>query len=182
MSTIGERIKFVRKEEGLTQKDFSSHLLISQSYLSGLEKGNENPSEKLIKLISLEFGIEYNWLTTGEGKMYSDIFEYNYEDSAEISNKALLQIMEIINHKSNTIYWHTSTILMSFSKIMKYYVERSDVSVDAFELFGNFIISFEQLTKQILAVGNQNIKIENYVQQCESDLKLAIEYLKNIKI
>lgn len=182
MNTIGERIKFVRKEEGLTQKDFSAHLLISQSYLSGLEKGNENPSEKLIKLISLEFGIEYNWLTTGEGQMYSDIFEYNYEDSAEISNKALLEIMELINHKSNTIYWYTSNILMSFSKIMRYYVDRSDISVDPFEHFGNFLIGFEQLAKQMLAIGSHNVDIESYVQQCKSDLELAIASLNDIKI
>ena len=51
MNNISDRIRVLRKSEHLTQKEFAKRLLISQSYLSGLENGNEIPTNKLLKLI-----------------------------------------------------------------------------------------------------------------------------------
>ena len=75
MHEIGNRIRLLRKAENLTQKDFSKRLLISQSYLSGLENGNEVPTSKLLKLICLEFGVNESWLVNNSGEMYDEVYE-----------------------------------------------------------------------------------------------------------
>ena len=41
-------------------------MLVSSSYISKVEAGKEIPSDIFLKLISLEFGISYDWLKTGD--------------------------------------------------------------------------------------------------------------------
>jgi len=50
---IGQSIKYFRKEiSQKTQKDFCKTMGISQTYLSQVEAGKKNPSDKLIKRIA----------------------------------------------------------------------------------------------------------------------------------
>lgn len=69
--TINERIKFLRKEKGLTQKTLASALGITQSGVSFLEQEGSSVSDQTIKLICTVFGVREEWLRTGEGEMYS---------------------------------------------------------------------------------------------------------------
>jgi len=69
---IGDRIKYLQKERHLTQTEFAEEVGIDQSYLSALEKSKRIPSEQLILGICRAFGVSYDWLTTGEGEMYSN--------------------------------------------------------------------------------------------------------------
>jgi len=118
MNTIGSRIKHLRSLEKLTQKDFSRRLLVSQSYLSGLENNNEFPTNKLIKLICLEFGINENWLTDNIGEIYDDVYENDRSASSEISNSALLNILMLLSTKSNVEYGMYAHSLSCFSGIL----------------------------------------------------------------
>lgn len=69
--TINERIKFLRKEKGLTQKTLASTLGITQSGVSFLEQEGSSVSDQTIKLICTVFGVREEWLRTGEGEMYN---------------------------------------------------------------------------------------------------------------
>ena len=69
--TINERIKFLRKEKGLTQKALASTLGITQSGVSFLEQEGSSVSDQTIKLICTVFGVREEWLRTGEGEMYN---------------------------------------------------------------------------------------------------------------
>lgn len=69
--TINERIKFLRKEKGLTQKTLASTLGITQSGVSFLEQEGSSVSDQTIKLICTVFGVREEWLRIGEGEMYS---------------------------------------------------------------------------------------------------------------
>jgi transcriptional regulator with XRE-family HTH domain len=73
MKEIGNRIKLIRAETGLKQGEFAKKLEISQGLLSGIEGGNELLSDRVKKIICFEFGIDENWLLTGEGKMIRPI-------------------------------------------------------------------------------------------------------------
>lgn len=64
-STIGKRIRTIRKKYGLSQKDFARPLVISYGHISNIEKDKDFPSKSLIKLISLEYEIEETWITNG---------------------------------------------------------------------------------------------------------------------
>ncbi|QHC13915.1 helix-turn-helix domain-containing protein [Bacillus velezensis] len=52
---IGDIIKQIRKEENLTQKEFSYKLGVSDSYISKIEKNKAYPSLKFLKNISDKF-------------------------------------------------------------------------------------------------------------------------------
>lgn len=73
--SVGDRIKKVRSETGLTQQVFSDQIGINRSSLSLIEKGVNNPSERTIKLICSEFRVNYDWLVNGLGDMYSNVGE-----------------------------------------------------------------------------------------------------------
>ena len=65
MANIGTRIRSVRIGAGQTQEEFSKNLRISQSHLSGIEKGHCKPSSAVILLISILFDVNEDWLING---------------------------------------------------------------------------------------------------------------------
>lgn len=70
MDNCNERIKLIRKELGLSQKDFGERINISRGHIAGFETGKSNITERTIRDICREFNINEQWLSTGEGEMY----------------------------------------------------------------------------------------------------------------
>lgn len=68
--SIGDRIKKLRKEKGLTMLEFGKSLGMSKSSISGIEAGKNGPSEQTVRLICSVYSVEYFWLKTGDGNMY----------------------------------------------------------------------------------------------------------------
>ncbi|MBN1349763.1 helix-turn-helix domain-containing protein [candidate division KSB1 bacterium] len=67
---IGERLRQIRKEKGLTQRDTGEMLGINFQHVSKYERAEFIPTfENLIKLIDL-FSLNINWLLTGNGPAY----------------------------------------------------------------------------------------------------------------
>jgi transcriptional regulator with XRE-family HTH domain len=65
------RIKQIREELGVSQREFAKRVFISQTLLGDIELGNRNINERTIQLISTEFNINKDWLLTGKGDMFS---------------------------------------------------------------------------------------------------------------
>ena len=65
MINIGSKIKQVRKERKLTQREFSKAICISQPHLSKIEHNEENPSKAVVKLICILFDVSENWIING---------------------------------------------------------------------------------------------------------------------
>lgn len=120
MNLINERIKWLRKEENLTQKEFAKRLLFSQSYLSGLENGTEIPSEKTIMLMVHEFGVSKKWLLKGEGAMYDEVYTHDRAQSSIMADKALLNIMKQLNTNSTAAYASIALCLSDMADILEF--------------------------------------------------------------
>lgn len=67
---MNTRIEEVRKHEGLTQEQFADRINLSRNYLWMLENGSRVPSDRTIKDICREFGVNEEWLRTGEGEPF----------------------------------------------------------------------------------------------------------------
>lgn len=67
---MNERIKKIIAELGLKKVDFANRLHISQPFASELCSGAKAPSDRTIKDICREFGVNEEWLRTGEGEMF----------------------------------------------------------------------------------------------------------------
>lgn len=86
MNNVGVRIKSLREKNGLSQKQFSERIMVSQSYLSRVERGIEIPNTKLIRLIALEFKVNTDWLSDGKGEPTINKDTFDYYDRAYANN------------------------------------------------------------------------------------------------
>lgn len=77
--TQGERIREVRKSLGLTLEKFGNKIGMKKNSVSQIENGRNSATEQTIKAICREFGVDYIWLTTGEGEMFSESDDDFYE-------------------------------------------------------------------------------------------------------
>ena len=67
---INWRIKEARKTLNLSQKDFAKSMCLSNSYIADIENGHRKVNKRIVKLASMVYGINENWLNTGEGEMF----------------------------------------------------------------------------------------------------------------
>lgn len=67
---LNERIKLVRAEVKENQERFAETLKISRNYVSLLEKGDRNPSDRTLDDICEKYHVNPEWLKNGEGEMF----------------------------------------------------------------------------------------------------------------
>ena len=67
-----DRLFKLRKELGLSQTEFGERIGLPKPSISRMENGVNDPTTQTIKLICLEFNVDYIWLTEGEGEMFRD--------------------------------------------------------------------------------------------------------------
>lgn len=70
MTTLGERIKWIRTESKETQEVFSKKISIKRNTLAMIESQNKNTSDLVISAICREYNVNENWLRTGEGEPF----------------------------------------------------------------------------------------------------------------
>ena len=59
---ISERIKMVRKMQGLTQVQFAERLQTNEPYIKAIERGSFTPSNVFLVNLAKEFKVNLNWL------------------------------------------------------------------------------------------------------------------------
>ena len=64
------RIKQIRKDLKLTQTEFGEKIGIKGNTVTNYENGLRTPSDAVIFSICREFGVNEEWLRTGEGEPY----------------------------------------------------------------------------------------------------------------
>lgn len=108
---IGKRIKEIRNDKKLSQREFAKRLTLSQNHISYLEKGIRKITEKFINDLCKEYNVNKEWLLTGTGEKYIDMIEGLNIDDEEIKNflkkfmqldmKTKVAIMNIVDYKAN---------------------------------------------------------------------------------
>jgi transcriptional regulator with XRE-family HTH domain len=68
--TANERIRQARKTLKLSQAEFAKAIFISNGYIAELECSHKKANDRIIRLISLTFGVSQTWLKTGKGDMF----------------------------------------------------------------------------------------------------------------
>ena len=69
MSTLGARIRIIRKQEKLSQDAFGIKIGCSRETISKMETDSITINDARIGLICETFGVSRRWLERGEGKM-----------------------------------------------------------------------------------------------------------------
>jgi transcriptional regulator with XRE-family HTH domain len=70
MKEIIQRLKELRKKLGINQGKFAERIGLKQGSYSDIENEKEVLTQRNIKLICLEFGVNTTWLITGKGLMF----------------------------------------------------------------------------------------------------------------
>lgn len=70
---IGERIRLLRKGNGLTLEQLAGKIGITGPALSQIESGKNNAARSTIVGICREFGVSETWLRFGQGEMAPNI-------------------------------------------------------------------------------------------------------------
>ena len=69
---LGCRLKWIRCRYGLSLEEFGKSIRVGKSYASKLERGvNESPSEHVIDAICRMFSVRRDWLTSGDGDVFT---------------------------------------------------------------------------------------------------------------
>lgn len=108
--TVNERIKLLRKEKELNQKQFAALLGITQSGASYMEQPGNNVSDSSIKSICREFGVNEEWLRHGTGDMFIEKTTFSLDDYANdnhltsVEKEIVLGFMELAPDIRNAVY------------------------------------------------------------------------------
>jgi transcriptional regulator with XRE-family HTH domain len=54
----------------MSQKDLAKGICISNSYLADVENDYRKANDRVVKLISITYGVSERWLKDGEGEMF----------------------------------------------------------------------------------------------------------------
>jgi len=79
-----ERIAEARKHLGLSQTKLAEKLGVTRSTVCAWESGRNKPTDALVKFFCEQFGINKEWLMTGNGEMLDNIDEDFIAMSAKI--------------------------------------------------------------------------------------------------
>lgn len=79
---MNERIRSVRTAAGLTQPEFAEKLGLTKNFISLIENGQREPSDRTVRDICRVFNVNEAWLRTGEGEMHTP--KTRSEELAEI--------------------------------------------------------------------------------------------------
>lgn len=101
---MNERIKELRKQLELSQKDFGGRIGVKQTTVAGYENGTRVPIDAVINSICREFNVSEIWLRTGKGQMFNELDD----------DKEFLEICEKINMSDDELikriiksYWYS---------------------------------------------------------------------------
>jgi DNA-binding XRE family transcriptional regulator len=79
MSTIGSRIRWVRKTNEYNQVEFAGKIGVSQGTLSELEQDKYNPSIETVMAKRDHFNMDINWLLYGQLILLMKILVMNFD-------------------------------------------------------------------------------------------------------
>jgi transcriptional regulator with XRE-family HTH domain len=94
MDDMRSRIKSLREELGLSQVDFAKRLGVTSAHISQIEKGKNNLSDALLKLICKEYYVNEEWLRDGSGLCFTE--EYR-------KMKGVFERVHILKESAETI-------------------------------------------------------------------------------
>lgn len=90
MDTIGDKIKYIRQEKGLTQAQFGESIGLTKQAVSNVENNLSNPSLDFISKLIVYYNINSNWLIANKGE------PFNFENKIKVRKNIISDIDKIL--------------------------------------------------------------------------------------
>lgn len=96
---LGEKIKYLRKSQNMSQETLANHLQINRNYLSRIETDKSEATASIIKDISCLFGVSVSSLlgTEVNGPIYEEKVKYVTENCKLLLESDLDFLVRIIS-------------------------------------------------------------------------------------
>jgi transcriptional regulator with XRE-family HTH domain len=101
--TINERILEARKSLDLSQIKFAQGIKISNGYLASIELQNRKVNDRLIQLISTTYGVNEEWLRTGQGDIFGHYDDFELEQLISIYKKLDADLQHYVIKQLNVL-------------------------------------------------------------------------------
>ena len=125
--TENERVKEVRKTLNLTLEKFGERIGVTRGSMSNIENGNRSLTEQMTKSICREFGVDYMWLTTGEGEMFVE----SDDNFFERIDRIMAGENESRKNMIKTLLYASDADIEAFDRLVDYYISlRADNKKD----------------------------------------------------
>jgi transcriptional regulator with XRE-family HTH domain len=97
-ASVNGRIALLRHSLKLTQIEFAQKILISNGFIAGIELGKRKVNDRLIRLITITFGVNEKWLRLGEGPMFEKekTPDYKVSDALEVFKKLSPPLQDLV--------------------------------------------------------------------------------------
>lgn len=115
--TQGERIKEVRKSLGLTLEKFGEKVGVTKQTVSRIENGVNNLTEQMTKAICREYGVDYIWLTSGDGEMFVE----SDDDFMERIDRIMAGENDARKNMIKTLLYASDDDIETFGRLIDYY-------------------------------------------------------------
>ncbi|MEQ1844003.1 MAG: helix-turn-helix transcriptional regulator [Nitrospira sp.] len=90
---VGKRIKIVRQRNGLTQDQLAEQVGLSPKYISGIERGVENPTMDILIRLAKVLGVEpYDLFLFGESEESEKALRKGIEKMVREADREKLQL------------------------------------------------------------------------------------------
>lgn len=94
--TINNRIKQVRQYLNMSQFKFAKNLCLSGGYFAGIELETRRANDRIVRLISMTYGVNEEWLKTGKGEMYENYSGAKVEQAIKAFRELKVEYQEYI--------------------------------------------------------------------------------------
>ena len=117
--TRNERLKEARIALNMSQKDFARGICASPSFLASVENNIRIANDRLIRLISMTYGISESWIQDGKGEMFYKSPDEKFRRMTSLFNAlppnfqdfVLLQVEQLLSTTKNTTNSQSNSVL-----------------------------------------------------------------------
>lgn len=103
-----EQLKKLRKHLDMTQQAFADKIGMKQNTIAQYEMGRTIPSDAIVFSICREFGVNENWLRTGEGEMFEQLTE---------QQKLMKYTALLLKNKDSAIATAIQTLIVTYEQL-----------------------------------------------------------------
>ena len=159
--TIGDRIKIIRGS--LSQKEFTQKIDPKKKASSEWESGKAMPGAKSLEAIHRVFGVDINWLLTGEGEPYIN------------KDRNVVGVHQVAEHAADYAGGHGSDPFAdAVSGLKEIFDSRDPILIPALEAN---IRAFRISARREKQLNNQAAEIKALHSECD-DLKKRLATLE----
>ncbi|MBG9977239.1 helix-turn-helix domain-containing protein [Ruoffia tabacinasalis] len=153
---MGELIKKLRKEKGMTQAEFAKAIGISRNYLSEIENNKKSASEHILQKVIEVFGLATNYFKRS-GKTESMTFEIKIKEVNRIKSRVTndMKSLDVYKKEFDMLIEVYADLIYHYQRMMELYEELGYPIEDDFGKKPVLVTQLEALRKDIITYSDR---------------------------